>query len=244
MLKLAIAVPVYDKVEPAFFQSIMSAVSYFYETKLCDDEGNEIPKMIEVFVVGGIIQEARHRLLTEAVQFNADYLLWADSDHVFPADTIPRLLAHQKDIVGCNYARRVPFERPTAPVAARLNRNDYSQKLCYTTKEKADAGELEKVDHLGLGLTLMHMSVMEALVKQADAEGRDSFMPLFHWEDKDPGNGKGTVGEDVFFFQKCREAGLDVWCDHALSWEVGHITKAIFTHAHCERDRERWENEG
>ena len=240
MLKLAIAVPVYNDVESMFFQSVTSAMSYFYETKLADDEGNEIPKQIEVFVCSGIIQEARHRLFFEALQWDADYILWCDSDHVFPVDTIPRLLAHQKEVVGCNYARRVPIGQPTAPVAAKHRRREHSNPLCYTTEEKAQAGQLEKVDHLGLGLTLMHMGILEKLTLKAEQDGKANFMPLFHWEEKEPGSGKGSIGEDVYFFQKCREAGVDIWCDHALSWEVGHITKSILTHAHAARDKERW----
>ena len=239
-MRLAIAVPVYDNVESMFFQSITTAMSYFYETKLQDSEGNDIPKCVEVFVCSGIIQEARHRLFFEAMKWDADYILWCDSDHIFPADTIPRLLAHQKDIVGANYARRTATGQPTAPVAAKLNRQQHAQALCYTTQEKAEAGTLEKVDHMGLGLTLMHMGILERLAIKAEADGKPNFMPLFHWAERAPGEGKGTIGEDVYFFQKCREAGIDVWCDHALSWEVGHICKRVLTHAHVERDKARW----
>lgn len=239
MLKIAIAVPCYDKIEPAFFQSMMSAVTYFYETRLEDEDGNPLPRKVQVFVASGIIQEARHKLFKEALAWDADYILWADCDHIFPDDTIPRLLSHQLDIVGCNYARRVPYNQPTMPVAAKLGRDDYpeGEKLCYTTPEKAEANELERVDHMGLGLTLMRMSILERLILQAEADGAASFMPLFHWEDK--GDGGGSIGEDVYFFAKCRKAGIDVWCDHGLSWEVGHISKTILTHAHVQRDIKR-----
>lgn len=236
-MRLAIAVPVYDNVESMFFQSLTSALAYLYETKLEDDNGDPIPLKTDTFVCSGVIQEARHRLFFEALKWDADYIMWFDSDHIFPVDTIPRLLAHGKDIVGCNYARRV-HSGPTSPVAAKLNRDQHEEKLLYTTQEKVEAGELEKVDHLGMGCVLMRMSVLEKLTEQAEREGRSSFMPLFHWEARDAGN--GSVGEDVYFFNKCREAGLDVWCDHALSWEVGHIAKHVLTHAHCERHRERW----
>lgn len=239
MLKIAIAVPVYDKIEPAFFQSIMSAVTFFYEATVGDGAGNVLDKQARVFVASGIIQEARHTLFKEALAYDADYILWADCDHIFPEDTILRLLGHQKDIVGCNYARRVPYNQPTMPVAARAGRDQYpeGEKLCYTTLEKAEAGELELVDHMGLGLTLMHMGILERLIAQAEAGGAVSFMPLFHWQDK--GDGGGAIGEDVYFFDKCRKAGIDVWCDHGLSWEVGHISKTILTHAHVDRDRAR-----
>lgn len=239
-MKLAIAVPVYDNVESMFFQSVMSAVSHFYETGLEDQDGNPIPKHVETFVCSGIIQEARHRLFFEALKWDADYILWCDSDHIFPHDAINRLLSHGLDIVGCNYARRTMPGQPTAPTSAVHERAGKAEQLCYTTKDKAEAGLVEKVDHMGLGLCLMRMSILEKLTEKAEADGFASFMPLFHWEAKD--GGRGSVGEDVYFFKKCREAGLDVWCDHGLSWEVGHITKRVLTHAHVERDKRMEKN--
>ena len=241
ILKLAIAIPVYDNPESMFLQSLTSALSFLYEANLTDDDGEPVKLQVETFVCSGVIQEARHRLFFEAMKWEADYILWCDSDHIFPADAIPRLWSHGKDIVGCNYARRTMTGQPTAPTAAVLGRDTADEKLCFTTQEKAEAGLVEQVDHMGLGLCLMRMSILERLTEHAEANGEESFMPLFHWLAKDAGN--GSIGEDVYFFQKCRAAGLDVWCDHGLSWEVGHITKRVLTHAHVERDRPRWKQE-
>lgn len=241
-MKLAIAVPVYDNVESMFFQSYASALSYLYEVELRDQDGETVPLQVETFVCSGVIQEARHRLFAEVMQWDADYIMWMDSDHIFPADTIPRLLAHGKDIVGANYARRV-HSGPTAPVAAKLAHQTHEEKLLYTTQDKAEAGLVERVDHLGMGCILMRMGILERLTEHATEQGKASFMPLFHWEEKAPGAGTGSIGEDVYFFKKCREAGIDVWCDHGLSWEVGHIAKHVLTHAHCERQRDRWKRQ-
>lgn len=243
-MRIALAVPVYDNPESMFFQSFTSALSHLHQARIEDGDGNRVPIVVDTFVCSGIIQEARHRLFFEALKWDADFIIWCDSDHIFPVDAFVRLLAHNKQIVGCNYARRVHHGQPTAPTASRLNREQHDEKLCYTTQEKAEAGELEKVDHLGLGLTCMNMSILEQLSAQAEREGRENFMPLFHWEEKDPGRGSGSIGEDVYFFKKCREAGVDVWCDHGLSWEVGHITKRVLTHVHTIKQREAWLAQG
>ena len=244
-MRLAIAIPTYDKMESMFVQSMVSALSYFQETQLRNSEtGEPIKKIVEPFVVSGVVHQARNRLVYEAIRFEADYMLWLDCDHVFPVDMINRMLAHGKQIVGCNYARRV-ISGPTSPTAAKLNRGDLplDERLCYTTQEKADAGELERVDHMGMGAVLMHMSVIEQLKEHAEATG-GSFMPLFHWEPVEEGSGQ-VIGEDAYFFKKCRDAGIDVWCDHALSWEVGHIAKRVLTNAHAAKDEARWrEREG
>lgn len=241
-MRLAIAIPTYDQMESMFVQSLLSAISYFQETQLRNSEtGEPIRKMVEPFVVSGVVHQARNRLVYEAMQWDADYMLWCDCDHVFPVDSINRLLGHGKQIVGCNYARRV-ISGPTSPTTAKLGRMDMpeGERLCYTTEEKAQKGLLEKVDHMGMGLTLMHMSVIEQL-KEHHGE---NFMPLFHWEPVEEGSGQ-VFGEDAYFFKKCRDAGIDVWCDHGLSWEVGHIAKRVLTHAHAVRDKPRWdEREG
>lgn len=242
-LKIAIAIPVYGNPEAMFLQSLTSMLSYFYETQLRAPDGTEIEKVVETFVVSGIIQTARHRLFAEATQWEADYILWCDADHTFPPDALNRLIVHNRDIVGCNYARRVIGTEPTSPTAAVLDRDGKDEKLCYTTPEKAEAGELEEVDHLGLGLCLMRMSILDRLQDKAEADGLKSFMPLFRFTPKP--DSPQEIGEDVFFFDKCKQAGLSAWCDHALSWELGHITKRILTNAHAVRDAARWrEKEG
>jgi hypothetical protein len=239
-MRIAFAVPIYDNPEGMFFQSFTTAVAHLYQSKIIGPDGEPLEFVTDTFVCSGIIQEARHRLFFEALKWEADYIIWCDSDHIFPKDAFVRLLAHNKLIVGCNYARRTHQGQPTAPTAAKLNRDEQDEKLCYTTEEKVKAEELEKVDHLGLGLTCINMSVLELLTDQAEKEGKSSFMPLFAWPEKEAGAGTGSVGEDVHFFQKCRDAGIDIWCDHALSWEVGHIVKRVLTHAHVANDKQRW----
>lgn len=242
-MKLAVCIPTYDKMESMFVQSLMSAVSYFYETQLRDSEtGETIPKQVETFVVSGVVHQARSRLVYEAQKWDADWILWCDCDHVFPVDAINRLLAHGKQFVGCNYPRRV-ISGPTSPTAAKLDRMTMpeGERLLYTTKEKAEAGLVEKCDHMGMGLVLMHGSVVAQIKEWADETGND-FMPLFHWEPVEEGNGH-TIGEDAYFMHKCRQAGIDIWLDHGLSWEVGHIATHVLTHAHAERQRDRWQQE-
>src|SRR3546814_13800455 len=62
--------------------------------------------------------------LFRSVMWGADYILWMDSDHVFPAESLCRLWARNVDIVGVNYSRRCS---PTAPTAARFVTDDPDQ---------------------------------------------------------------------------------------------------------------------
>lgn len=239
VLKIAICVPVYGNPEALFLQSLTAMIACFYEAELLAPDGAPYDKRVDTHVVSSsMLTEGRHRLAAEAVNAGADYLLWADADHVFPPEALCRLWAHGKDIVGVNYPRR---SKPTAPTAACGEMADGARRLLYTTAEKAEAGVLEAVDHLGFGLCLMRTSVFDALQAQAEAEGRTSFMPLFLFEPTP--DHRTMIGEDVYFFEKCRRAGIDIWCDHALSWRVGHVAKQILTNAHALAHRPAWEKE-
>lgn len=238
-LKIAICIPVYGNPEALFLQSLATMISTFYEADLCDEHGQRYEKQLDTYVVSSsMLTEGRHRLAAEALNSGADYMLWADADHVFPPEALCRLWEHGKDIVGVNYARR---SKPTAPTACAGEDETGAKQLLYTTQEKADAGALEQVEHMGFGLCLMKASIFDALQLQAEAEGRNSFMPLFMFQPTE--DHRTMIGEDVFFFDKCRKAGLKVWCDHALSWHVGHVTKQVLTNAHAVAHKEKWTEE-
>lgn len=239
MIKLAICIPVYGDTKSKFTLSLSQALIHFMECNLVDADGNDIPREVDIFMVScSMLTEGRHRLVGEALAWGATHLLWLDADHVFPADVIPRLLSHNLDVVGANYARRA---NPTAPTACRILPSDDGEdlkNLVYSTRELADAGAIEEVSHLGFGVCLMNMTVLDRLQVHADERGDGNFMPLF--EMKATQGKHGMIGEDVFFFAKCREAGARIFVDHALSWEVGHIGEQILTNAHANVQREKW----
>src|SRR6185312_11824229 len=100
---------------------------------------------------GVTISLARNRLVHASLNWGADFILWLDSDHVFPASTLLRLLARDKEIVGCNYARR----DQTGPTANSLS----GLEQVFTTAEKAEEGQLERVSRMGMGLCLVSTKV-------------------------------------------------------------------------------------
>lgn len=232
-VKLAICIPCYGNPEAAFVQCLVNMINHFTSASPTGPDGEPIKIEWDVFIVGtSMLTEGRHRLVAEALAFEADYMLCLDADHTFPPDTLLRLWQQNKAVIGCNYARRVT---PTAPTAADL---DPDQGLLYTTKEKADADLVEQCRHLGFGVLLINMKVFDALQAHAEKEGKDSFLPLFLFEPS--ADQVGMIGEDVFFFRKLKDAGIVPWVDHALSWDVGHISKTIHTNAHAVSERKAW----
>jgi hypothetical protein len=56
------------------------------------------------------LPDSRNKIAAAAFEHGSEWLLFLDSDMVFPADTLDRLLAHERPMVGATYCRRVhPF---------------------------------------------------------------------------------------------------------------------------------------
>jgi hypothetical protein len=151
-----------------------------------------------------ILLQNRYDLVRMARNSGSTHMLWLDDDMTFPPDTLVRLLRAEKGIVGANYISRKP---PHAPVAAKDEKRIVSH---------GKTG-IEKADHMGLGVCLMAMDVFEAVPS-----------PYFYfgWSPKD----EQFIGEDVWFFRAARKAGYELWVDHDLSNEIGHIGTFEYTH--------------
>jgi len=148
-----------------------------------------------------IVAEARNRCVELAREHRADALLFLDSDMVFPRDTLHRLLAWDRDIVGATYPKRVP---PHEILGANLPDG----------RVESD-GALMEMRHLPTGCLLIRMTVFDALEQ-----------PSFRFR-LDPDSGQ-IVGEDYDFCDRARNAGFGVWCDTKLSFEIGHIGQSVF----------------
>lgn len=152
-----------------------------------------------------IVCSARNNIVEAAQKMGAEWLLMVDSDMIFPSNTLERLLAHKKDIVGAVYRRRVgEFELLGTPaVGDQLIVN----------------GALAEMAIIPTGCILIRMSVFDKFAK-----------PYFRFE-FDEVKGR-TIGEDVLFCRMARERGFTVWCDVALSNEVGHVgIQTVWTNA-------------
>jgi len=96
--------------------------------------------------IGGDIVSARGACVEYALEKQATHIFFFDHDMKFPADTLKRLLAHDKDIITVEYNRRkLPLESVTQPLTERSET------------------ELYKAQVIGGGCLLIKMSVFEKL---------------------------------------------------------------------------------
>jgi hypothetical protein len=131
----------------------------------------------------------------------AEYILWVDSDMRFPKNTLERLLAHGKQIVGVNAVTR---RKPVLPTAI----NFHQDKEIFEKIESRGKKGIEAVTAVGFGVVLTHKSVFDAMPQP--------------WFDVVWGAG-GLIGEDVHFCVKALDHGIQTFVDHELSLEIGHI---------------------
>lgn len=204
-MKIAVCIPTRDMVHAGFAFDLANMVGNYTAST-----GRSSINIL--YVSGTLIADQRVDLATMALAQGADYILWLDSDMRFPKDTLSRLLAHDKPIVGCNYSQRVVPPKPTAH-----NTVGNGEFIPVWTKE--DSKGLEEVGFLGFGCILTKADVFRKIEK-----------PWFHL-------GYSTrnhrfIGEDVYFCLQAQKAGIPVLLDHDLSKEIGHIGSFEFRHEH------------
>lgn len=146
---------------------------------------------------GGDIVSARTWVIREALAKGATHVLFVDSDMLFPAEALNKLLALNKDIVGVEYnKRKFPLEPTHKPL---------------TTIEIATEDNVQvpyKCEYVGTGLMLVNLSIFKTMTEPWFLFGRDK-------------EGQVVLGEDVWFCKTAQDCGFEVWCDPSL--RVGHM---------------------
>lgn len=144
-----------------------------------------------------LLSTARQELLWDAQRDGCTHQLWIDDDMQYPADVAQRLLAHDVDVVGVNACRKAPQLQYTAV------------GLDGKIMESMGKTGLEEVSHVGLGVTLVRLSALKSL-------------PAPHFEVLWDEQAQRYRGEDRFFMDKLRAAGVKIHVDHGLSHHIVH----------------------
>lgn len=132
-----------------------------------------------------------------------DWLLCTEDDHIYPPDTLTRLLAHDKDIVSGLYLKRdLPFE----PVAYH-ELNDGSGEFLPHYLINYAAGLVE-VDVVGVGCLLIRRKVFETVPKP-------------WWILTAPPAPPDKINSDVEWCRNVKRHGFQIYCD--LEMTIAHI---------------------
>jgi GT2 family glycosyltransferase len=158
---------------------------------------------LTVTVHGQSPAKSRNLIVEEAIKNNCTHIFFVDDDIILPQDTLMKLLVHDKDIVSGLYLLRSFPHRPA------LFDEAYESGKCKFIFLDDHKGLVKGVN-CGLGCVLISMKVFEALEKPYVRLGE---IEQDGWCD------------DVGFFNRCRQAGFDIYCD--LDAAVGHQTSVI-----------------
>lgn len=213
-MRIAICTPYHADVTAEYARSLGKMLMYTVQANVFFNGAATVPELEVFHRRSSELPRSRNTLAKDALDWGANYLLWIDADHLFPEDALLRLLSLNLPVVGANYPRR---QRPTWPTAVGLD-----GEYVWTTEEAAKRAQVDQVSHLGLGFCLIDINVIRTLYG-------DGSKPLFATQPL--GDGRESVGEDVFFFRRVQEAGFGVFLDHTLSWVIGHVHVHILTNA-------------
>lgn len=155
------------------------------------------------------IDYGRDFLVSEALKMNPNYILFLDADQYYPAET-PEILMRHVDTGKLIVAGVTPHRRTGQPMLYDFNGDahnfHYHQKLPKKPKTI-------RVDGSGMGGVIIHPNVFKKFLKY----------PYFQMVWNDESNRK--CGEDVAFFRRCKDAGIEVWCDTGLRY--GHVVTGV-----------------
>ena len=191
--KILIAIPSMDYVASGFAGSL-ATLAKVGECKIS-------------FICSSLIYDARNKLAAQAIESEADYILWLDSDMTFKPDTLIRLLKdiedNNLDIVSALYFRR---SHPYSPVA--FSKFDFVDNEAVFENYTGELSGLHKVEGVGFGCLLMDAQVV------FDVFGKygDCFSPI------------AKAGEDLSFLWKARQLGYETYLDCDIKCgHVGHV---------------------
>ena len=188
MVKVLIGIPCMDTVPVEFCSSFASL---------------DCPKKEHIMISNSLVYDARNKIADYAIEGGFEYLLFIDSDMVFPADGLNRLLIHNKDIVGGLYFGRRGKHEPIA-FKEVIPRTHFHYPSC---KPIDCLEDVQEVQGMGLGFCLIKVEVLKKIRKRY----KSIFEPI-----------KG-LGEDLAFEYKARKMGYKIYCDCDI--ELYHVAQ-------------------
>ena len=192
-MKILIAVPCMDQVPTQFCQSLALL--------------QKVEDCTLAMQAGSLIYTSRNNLATKAIQMEADYVFWLDSDMTFAPDTLVRMLKtateNDIDILTGLYFRRVPPYSPVLFDRLDIKKND----VCSWSEFETIPDHLFEVGGCGFGCVLVETGVFLSV----QSAFNNMFSPI------------ANNGEDVAFCWRARNCGYKIICDPSIiCGHVGH----------------------
>jgi hypothetical protein len=163
-----------------------------------------------------LIDTMRERLVDESLKMGADYIMWLDADQIYPADTILKLAEH------CENGKLVVG-------GVTPHKND-GNPMVWTFGNNYGAGNRDRGFKTGRGLVKVDSMGFGGIMTAKEVFDSVHYPRFVRTWDKDMNN---PVGEDFCFYARCKDKGVDVWCDtdlifqHMVMYAVSLYDKAF-----------------
>lgn len=175
------------------------------------------------FLSGSVIHDARNMLAKEAIESEADRILFIDSDMYFESDVMERLAADLDDgkdfVCGLYFTRRFPMT-PCIYNTIVVSHNGIPRGIS-KTYEPYPKDTLFEIAGCGFGMVMMNTQVIIDVVNKYGPP----FNPF-----------EGVLGEDLSFCHRARQLGYNLWCDSRI--KVGHVGQFIYGEQHYQKEKD------
>lgn len=142
---------------------------------------------------------ARDAIVDRALRTGCDYIFFFDDDMAFPRSAFLKLFRHRKPFVT---ALSFTSREPIAPVLYRFyskwNQQKRMEEVWSEPMFDYPEDELFRIDGCGTGVILLSAEIFKKIPS-----------PWFS-------GSQGSVGEDVHFSMRCRQAGIPIFCDSSV----------------------------
>lgn len=195
-MKTLIAIPCLDYVDVQFVRSLVSM--------------QRVGSTYISFLTNSLVYDARNKLAQQAIDENADFILWLDSDMVF-TDTLLKDMFRSiegKDFVTAVCHRRRPPFSPCIYKTIKLGLAGDAVTEEYLDYPKDAPFE---IDACGFAAVLMRVDMLKTILHNDNA----LFSPI------------AGYGEDISFCIRAKRAGFKLYCDPKI--QVGHVSQTIIT---------------
>ncbi len=166
-------------------------------------------KVDPMIVTGSLVYDSRDAIAHFAVDNDYDYVLYVDSDMVFNAEDLKRLLAHQVGICSGLYVTRAG-ERKNVAYSKIITRRRFPYREPELINDNQSSG-FGSVAAVGFGFCLIKTSVLKSMFKY--------YKSLF-----EPCKG---LGEDAAFCYRAKRIGFKTFIDRDV--KLGHIGEIVNT---------------
>lgn len=172
------------------------------------------------FLSNSLIYDARNMLAREALETEADRILWLDSDMQFTSDLMERLVEDMDS--GLDFVSALYFKRrmPTEPCIYKTVEAGTTGKSCVEVYHDYPRDTLFPIAGSGFGAVMCSTDLIADIAK----EYGPPFDPVYR------------LGEDLAFCLRAKRLGYTLYCDSRI--KANHIGQIAYGEQHYKRPEE------